>query len=106
MRASAVRVSSAKWAGPGNAMARCRVSVSDAHDKRQRTMAPILPDEELNDQQLAEEILLLGELMLAATSAGRAMTDAEIDEALRLSVGTITNVQSHTTQPVPRQQIS
>ena len=42
-------------------------------------------DEDLNDDALAGEISLLGEVMTAATGAGRALTDPEIDVVLGLS---------------------
>lgn len=37
---------------------------------------------ELRDVALADEITLVGELVVAATASHRALTDAEIDHAL------------------------
>lgn len=45
-------------------------------------MAPIDPAERLNDDVLQEEIDLLGQVMEAATRAGRPLCDAEVDAAL------------------------
>ena len=47
-------------------------------------MVPIDPVGELNDQALAGEIVLLGELVLAATSTGGRMRQVEVDRALGL----------------------
>ncbi len=40
---------------------------------------------ELNDHALAEEITLLGELVLAASSVTRHLTSAEVDHVLEVS---------------------
>lgn len=43
------------------------------------------PDEPLVDTVLADEIALLGDVMAAATAAGRTLSQAEIDAALGLT---------------------
>ena len=43
--------------------------------------------DELRDTCLAEEIVLLGEVIAAAEGAGRELTQAEVDDALGLSAG-------------------
>lgn len=43
------------------------------------------PAKRLVDEPLAEEIELLGELVIAAAEAERVMTEPEIDEALGVS---------------------
>jgi hypothetical protein len=53
--------------------------------KATTTMESTDPTGELRDAALADEISLLGELVLAAAGAGGAMTQAEVDEALGLS---------------------
>ncbi|KRF25399.1 MULTISPECIES: hypothetical protein [unclassified Phycicoccus] len=47
-------------------------------------MVPTDPDEPLVDTALADEIALLGEVIAAATAAGPALSQAEIDAALGL----------------------
>ena len=41
---------------------------------------------ELNDEALSEEITLLGELVLAASSVSRQLTQAEVDQVLELEM--------------------
>ena len=41
-------------------------------------------DDPLTDTALADEIVLLGDLLAAATDANRALTQAEVDHALGL----------------------
>jgi len=48
-------------------------------------MVPTDPHEPLVDTALADEIALLGELMVAAALAGHPLSQAEIDAALGLS---------------------
>lgn len=43
---------------------------------------------ELNDEALSEEITLLGELVLAASSVTRQLTQAEVDQVLELETST------------------
>ncbi|WP_270887730.1 hypothetical protein [Pedococcus sp. 5OH_020] len=45
-------------------------------------MTSIDPAERLNDDVLQEEIALLGDVIAAATQAGRPLCQAEVDRAL------------------------
>ncbi|MGZ4666539.1 MAG: hypothetical protein ACXV5Q_16270 [Frankiaceae bacterium] len=49
-------------------------------------MASTEPPDDLHDAALAEDIALLGDIMAAAAAdGGRALSDAEVDEALGLA---------------------
>ena len=49
-------------------------------------MASTEPPDDLHDAALAEDIALLGDMMAAAAAdGGRALSDAEVDEALGLA---------------------
>ena len=50
--------------------------------------------DELRDNCLAEEIVLLGEVIAAAEGAGRELTQAEVDDALGLNAGAGLDPQS------------
>jgi hypothetical protein len=43
------------------------------------------PPDDLHDAALAEDIALLGDIMAAAADGGRALSEAEVDEALGLA---------------------
>lgn len=59
-------------------------------------MEPTEPRDDLNDAALAEDIALLGDMMAAAAAdAGRALTEAEVDEALGLPVEDSTADRGH-----------
>jgi len=60
------------------------LTVGSLADERLRTMTSDSAPE-LNDHALAEEITLLGELVLAASTVTRHLTSAEVDHVLKVS---------------------
>jgi len=59
------------------------LTVGSLSDERLRTMTSDSAPE-LNDPALAEEITLLGELVLAASSVTRHLTESEVDQVLEV----------------------
>lgn len=59
---------------------------------------------ELTDDALQNEIELVGELVVAASSSERALTDDEIDEALGIKPGTAVRCEEGSPLKIWRQQ--
>jgi hypothetical protein len=59
------------------------LTVGSLSDERLRTMTSDSAPE-LNDHALAEEITLLGKLVLAASSVTRHLTQSEVDQVLEV----------------------
>jgi hypothetical protein len=66
--------------GPGQLVVGAVIETLDQEGRR--TMDCAEPYAELNDDELAQEITLLGEVMSAAGGVGRVLTQAEIDVVL------------------------